>query len=944
MFYHVGGIPTTPTFTDIDSDGLLDLIVSQYYQLVRYEQNTANADSFTRANFDVYIGTSGTIAKPTFTDLDGDGLLDMIMSRGNNIVQHYEQNVVNSSNFNEIAYYFSGINSGSSPTFTDFDGDGLLDMIVGNGDGTLRHFKQEYLPVISALSVACQGGDVNITGTSLTGATSVTLNGISVGTLSNVTANNITFSVPANASSGNVVVTTPIGTSNEMPLTVNPLIVINNFGSSATAMDSSLVINGANFNGVTSVRFGETPARYTVNSNTQITATVPRVANTGKIFLSNTNGCATLSPSIPVTRQSSINVFSSVSTTLAEINGGTTGTPTFTDLDGDGLLDMIVGKQDGTLSHYEQNTSNSTSFTLITANFNAIDAGYASAPTFTDLDGDGLLDMLVGVGDGRIAHYEQNTANSPSFTLITDFFNSMRIHILPLTPTITDLDGDGLLDMIIGKQDGTLSHYEQNASNSISFTLITANFNAIDVGNRSAPTFTDLDGDGLLDMIVGKQDGSLSHFEQNTANSTVFTLISENFNGIDVGDNSAPTFTDLDGDGLLDLIIGELDNVINHYEQIQSPVIYNLSANSACEGAAVSIRGIGFTGATSVAINGTTIGTLSTVSPTNINFIVPAGVSSGNLVVTTPNGTSNALPITINPVLNTPVISGINSICQGQSTVLTSNSPVGNRWSTGDTTRSITVNAIGSYTVRVVSGACTSVVSEAFAVSLNNSVSAPSITGANTICAGDSTILTSSIAIGNLWSTGDTTRRITVTTAGSYTVRSIVGPCTSSNSIAIIVTEEPTPEIPVIRATRTNLIGSDSCVLTVNNLTPNAVYEWSNGQLGRRIVIRNSDTVRVRAVLNNCASDYSIPVIITGIANKALTNILQVFPNPAFDKVTIRTTSIGALEIVNAVGQPVFTTKAQPEMELNLGHLAKGVYMVQVQSNKGLTTQRLVIQ
>jgi hypothetical protein len=40
----------------------------------------------------------------------------------------------------------------------------------------------------------------------------------------------------------------------------------------------------------------------------------------------------------------------------------------------------------------------------------------------------------------------------------------------------------------------------------------------------------------------------------------------------------------------------------------------------------------------------------------------------------------------------------------------------------------------------------------------------------------------------------------------------------------------------------------------------------------------------------------------------------------------------------------VYTTKAQTEMELNLSHLAKGVYMVQVHSNKRVSTQRLVVQ
>ncbi|MFY8035065.1 MAG: T9SS type A sorting domain-containing protein, partial [Flexibacteraceae bacterium] len=66
---------------------------------------------------------------------------------------------------------------------------------------------------------------------------------------------------------------------------------------------------------------------------------------------------------------------------------------------------------------------------------------------------------------------------------------------------------------------------------------------------------------------------------------------------------------------------------------------------------------------------------------------------------------------------------------------------------------------------------------------------------------------------------------------------------------------------------------------------------------------------------------------------------LNLYPNPTTGLVTL-TTSADAerITIINAVGQLVYTSKAQPEMELNLSHLAKGVYIVQLQSNKGVNT------
>lgn len=54
-----------------------------------------------------------------------------------------------------------------------------------------------------------------------------------------------------------------------------------------------------------------------------------------------------------------------------------------------------------------------------------------------------------------------------------------------------------------------------------------------------------------------------------TGNPQAFSLIAENFNNIDVGLYSAPTFTDLDGNGRLDLLVGEEeDGTLFHYEQV----------------------------------------------------------------------------------------------------------------------------------------------------------------------------------------------------------------------------------------------------------------------------------------------------------------------------------------------------------------------------------------
>ena len=250
------------------------------------------------------------------------------------------------------------------------------------------------------------------------------------------------------------------------------------------------------------------------------------------------------------------------------IDTGTRSTPSFADIDGDGLLDMLVGESDGKIYHYEQDNFNFSDFILVTDFFDSIDVGDRSAPIFTDIDDDGLLDLIIGEQEGNINHYKQNSLNSLDFTLVLNTFDLIDVGDYS-TPTFADIDSDGLFDMLVGEFEGNINHYEQTNIDSFDFALVTESFNSIDIGSYSKPTLTDLDGDGLFDLIIGEQDGNINHYEQNSSNSLDFTLVPNTFDLIDVGGDSAPTIADLEEDGLLDLLIGEYDGNINHYKQIE---------------------------------------------------------------------------------------------------------------------------------------------------------------------------------------------------------------------------------------------------------------------------------------------------------------------------------------------------------------------------------------
>ena len=242
-----------------------------------------------------------------------------------------------------------------------------------------------------------------------------------------------------------------------------------------------------------------------------------------------------------------------------------------TDLDGDGDPDLVLGNHTGLLYYFENTgTPTNPNFTerTGTANpLNGVSVGGYSTPTFTDLDGDGDLDLIVGNGDGDIAYFENTgTVSSPSFTQRTGAANPFDTITKGSWSTLTlaDLDGDGDLDLAVGINDGDVHYYENTGTsanpNFISRTGETSPLNNINAGSYSTPVFVDFDKDNDPDLVVGSGNENIYYFE-NTGTTTdpSFTQRTDfdnPFYGANAGGFSAPEFADLNGDDNLDLIIG----------------------------------------------------------------------------------------------------------------------------------------------------------------------------------------------------------------------------------------------------------------------------------------------------------------------------------------------------------------------------------------------------
>jgi len=256
-------------------------------------------------------------------------------------------------------------------------------------------------------------------------------------------------------------------------------------------------------------------------------------------------------------------------------NGVINPIPTFADLDGDLNLDMLMGNSSGSISHYEKNGNSLYEFDLVELDFISVNDSYAS-PVLYDIDNDGLFDLIVGIHSGNIIHYEQTAINSYDFELISE---DMVGYLCGRSqPAIIDLDNDGLLDLLVGEGNGNINHFEQSSPDSYEFDYITDTFSDIEigewveefpggpvfwVGGFSSPYLGDVDNDGLLEMFIGSEYYGHFLYRQSEDDPFEFELINDNF----LYSNTLHTrLYDLDDDGLMDFFASSKGD-IRHYEQ-----------------------------------------------------------------------------------------------------------------------------------------------------------------------------------------------------------------------------------------------------------------------------------------------------------------------------------------------------------------------------------------
>ena len=297
------------------------------------------------------------------------------------------------------------------------------------------------------------------------------------------------------------------------------------------------------------------------------------------------------------------------------------------------------------------------------------------------------------------------------------------------------------------------------------------------------------------------------------------------------------------------------------------PIVSNLSDQSICEGDSIQINAsnvnaLRYLWTPSTGVSNDTIANPYFKPLTTTTYIVR--ISNGSCI------TYDTLDIVVNKkqVVN---LGNDTMLCTGSSFTLTSPAGVPRVWSTGDTSQSITILVQADsinylpqvYWVRSGTGSCSSTDSI-------NIYGIPHIkvdvllNGKKVICPGGSVSLgVSNIPVwaGVKWSTGDTTRTISVSPATTtlYTVYYYNSLCNFSDTVTIIVLSKPSlvtsPDPTICEGANTTLTASGALS-----------YLWSTGAVGSSLKVSPIVTTKYWVIGSSvsCPSDTSwITVFVT---------------------------------------------------------------------------------
>ncbi len=598
--------------------------------------------------------------------------------------------------------------------------------------------------------------------------------------------------------------------------------VITSVSPSIAATGSTITITGSNFDLLPAnniVYFGSTKATVTSVTATQLTVVVDTGAVFGPVSVLNTTNHLTgyqADKYLPTFNssyfyQDTINFRNSTILQVGYNALGPFSDPAYSyitvlgDLDGDGKPDLVTTNRHdppnfGNLVIYRNVSSpgwiSSASFSAVGVVLpsGSLPAGNQPANVkLADIDGDGMLDLVLPqLGAGKVAVY-RNTSTIGSITFAAiDEFQVTPTGVAPYVIGIADFDKDGKVDVAVTCRDSANVVLLQNTSTvgNISLNVIGAfKCGILPIGICTG----DLDGDGLADIGVADDSSETVSVLKNTSVGGSISFAPRIILAAP-GKLSDIQSVDLDGDGKLDIAVTSTSsNQIALYKNVGvsgiidlttfAPAVTYVTLTSPAGIATGDLNGDGrpdivvadaAPSRISVFRNTSTTGSsfTSATFANRVDFLTgatPLGVNLGDLdgdgypeIVATNNrqGTINIFRDYPLPIMDT--ISGPRNICASGPSITLTSGTVGGVWTlTNNTLASIdaatgmlTPHLPGKDTVILykIAGGDTS--SRRFIITFDSVIAVPAIAGPVSQCTGTPITLTNTMT-GGTWATGD---------------------------------------------------------------------------------------------------------------------------------------------------------------------------------------------
>jgi hypothetical protein len=233
------------------------------------------------------------------------------------------------------------------------------------------------------------------------------------------------------------------------------------------------------------------------------------------------------------------------------------------------------------------------------------------------------------------------------------------------------------------------------------------------------------------------------------------------------------------------------------------------------------------------------------------------------------------------------------------------------------------------------------------------------IAGTSTVCSGNSVTLTGSGVSSYTWSANAgsaTTNTVSISPSATdtYTLTGMNGTCTNTATITVTVNASPTV---TAQAASDTICALNSTGLTATGATS---YNWApNTGLSSTSGSSVTGTYSVAGVYNytvtgnqsGCTGTSTVSVVVlacTGV-NEANNVIASIFPNPSKGNITVNfgQSSGSKVVVLDMIGNIVYQSTANAgtsKMNIDLGNMPKGMYLITVTNAAGSATQKMIIE